>query len=68
MCKGNAICNSQLWTQMGNHATDLMLLGSEVKASVSALCEPVFLALKLSEQSVQGDPSGCEDAKVPMHG
>jgi len=53
---------------MGNHATDFMLLGSEVKASVSALCESVFLALKLSEQSVQGDPSGCEDAKVPMHG
>ena len=44
-----------------------MLLGSEVKASVSSFCEAVFLALKLREQSVQGDTTGCEDAKVSMH-
>ena len=52
---------------MADHADNLVLGASKVKAAVPALGEPMVLALELRKETVEGNVARGEDAQVAVH-
>ena len=63
----HTVRQSELGPQVADHAHNLVLGASKVKAAVPALGEPMVLALELREETVERDVARGEDAQVAVH-
>ena len=66
--QGNAVSHTQLGSQMGNHAHDMVFFAAKVKRTVSAFGETGHFSLKLRKKSKKGHFASGENPQVPVHG